>query len=236
MRAIWLCFLRMAASMRRDAMLAAVCLAPVFAGLLFRFAIPFFESVMTEHFLVTAVLSPYYGLIDVFTAMLPSTMFGFVSAMVFLEEADEKTAAYLFVTPLGKTGYLTARLGIPAAAAFSAVLVLLPLFRLMALSSAAVFLYALVGMLQGLTVALLIITFSSNRLEGMAVAKLSTLPAAGAAVPFFIRGNAQYMLCFLPSFWMGKAACKNRLLYMIPAAALSALWICVLLKRYQRKI
>lgn len=64
--------------------------------------------------------------------MLPSTMFCFVSAMVSLEEADEKTAAYLFITPLRITGYLCARFGIPAVTAFFVTAVLLPVFKLTA--------------------------------------------------------------------------------------------------------
>ena len=100
----------------------------------------------TKRLHMPAVLSPYYGLIDVIFAMLSPAMFCFAAAMVVLEETDEKTAAYLFVTPLERRGYLAARLGIPAA----------------------VLLFAAGGTLQGVIAALLILAFSSNKLEGMA--------------------------------------------------------------------
>lgn len=236
MRAIRLCFFQMLAYMRRDMMLFAACLAPVLAGLFFRFAIPFGEAVLTDWFHLSAVISPYYALIDVLFAMLSPAMFCFVPAMVSLEEADDKTAAYLFVTPLGKTGYLSARLAIPALAAFLVTVVLLPVFKLTAFSPAAILLLAAGGTLQGVIAALLILTFSSNKLEGMAVAKLSALTFLGAVIPFFVKGNAQYLLLPLPAFWIGKAACGNMLymLYMLPAFALSAIWIWFLLKRYLR--
>lgn len=134
MRAIRLSFFQMLTCMRRDLMLFAACLAPILAGLLFRFAIPFIEAALTDWLCRPSVLSPYYALIDLCFAMLSPAMFCFVSAMVALEEADEKTAAYLFVTPLGKNGYLAARLLVPSAAAFLITLVLLPLFKLTALS------------------------------------------------------------------------------------------------------
>ena len=111
MRSIRLSFLQMTAYMRRDMMLFAACLAPVLAGIFVRFAIPFLEEILTEYFHMAMIISPYYRLIDVFFAMLTPAMFCFVSAMVSLEEADEKTAIYLFVTPLRKTGYLSARFG-----------------------------------------------------------------------------------------------------------------------------
>lgn len=163
-------------------------------------------------------------------------MFCFISAMVCLEEADEKTAVYLFVTPLGKTGYLSARFGIPAVTAFLITIILFPAFKLTTFSPIAILLFAASGTLQGMIVALLVLTLSSNRLEGMAVTKLSTLTILGAVIPFFIKGNIQYVSFPLPSFWIGKAACENRLLYLLPAFALSAVWICILLKRYLRKM
>ncbi len=236
MRAIRFSFLQMLAYMRRDRMLFIVCLAPVPVGFAFRFAIPFLEAALTDWFHRSEIISPYYALIDAFFAMLSPTMFCFVSAMVSLEEADERTAAYLFVTPLGKNGYLVARFCIPSAAAFLVTVALLPVFKLTALPVIDVILLAAGGTLQGIMISLLILTISSNKLEGMAVAKLSGLLVFGAAIPFFIKDDLQYALFPLPTFWMGKAVCEDILLYMLPAFALSALWIFALLKRYLRKI
>lgn len=235
MRAIRAGFLQMLVFMRRDMMLFAACLTPVLAGLGIRLGIPFLEAVLTEWFSKPAVLSPYYALIDIFFAMLSPAMFCFVPAMVSLEEADERTAGYLFVTPLGRRGYLAARFGIPAAAAFLVAAVLLPVFRLSPLSPDRILGLAAGGALQGVIIALLIVTLSSNKLEGMAITKLSSLLIFGAAVPFFIRDRAQYLMSPLPSFWIGKAVFENMPFYMLPAFALSAVWICFLLRQYLRK-
>lgn len=236
MRAVRLCFLHMLACLRRDKMLLAACAAPVLAGLFFRFGIPFLEAVFTEWLRRPAVLSPYYRLIDVFFVMLSPAMFCFVAAMVSLEEADEKTAAYLFVTPLGKRGYLAARLGVPAGAAFFLNLILFPVFRLTNFLPAAAFLLAACGTLQGMIVALLVLAVSSNKLEGMAMTKLAMLTILGAILPFFVKGNLQYAAFALPSFWMGRAACGQGMLSLFPAFALSWVWIYFLLIRYQRKM
>lgn len=232
MKAIRLCFMQMLAYMRRDMMLFAACLAPILAGLLFRFAIPPLETALTDWFHVTAIISPYYALIDIFFAMLSPVMFCFVSAMVSLEEADEKTAVYLFVTPLGKKGYLIARFCIPSVMAFLVTAALLPVFRLTPLSPADILLLLAGGTLQGIIIALLITTLSSNKLEGMAVTKLSALMLFGAAIPFFVETEVQYVISPLPSFWIGKAVVENKPFYMVAAFALSAIWIFVLLKRY----
>lgn len=236
MKAIRLSFFQMMGYMKRDMMLFAACIAPIFAGLLFRFAVPFIEAALTEWLHVSAIIAPYYSLIDIFFVMLSPTMFCFVSAMVSLEEADEKTAVYLFVTPLGKTGYLSARFGVPAACAFLVSSALLPVFKLTHLSPIDIILLAAGGTLQGIIISLLILTFSSNKLEGMAVTKLSTLLIFAVAIPFFIKHNIQYVISLLPSFWIGKAILENKPFYMLPAFVLSAIWICILVRRYLRKI
>ena len=216
--------------------LFAACLTPILAGFLFRFATPLLETALTGWLHTPEVLPPYYALIDIFFAMLSPVMFCFISAMVSLEEVDEKTAAYLFVTPLGRNGYLAARFCIPAVAAFLVTVVLLPIFKLTSLSLINIVLFAAGGTLQGTIIALLILTFSTNKLEGMAVTKLSSLMIFGAAIPFFIKHNIQYVISLLPSFWIGKAAFENKLFYMLPAITLSMIWIFVLFKRYLRKI
>lgn len=236
MRAIRLSFFHMAVIMRRDMMLSVSCLAPVFAGVFFKFAIPYIEAVLTDGLHRTAIIAPYYGLVDILLAMLPPAMFCFVSAMVSLEEADEKTAAYLFITPLTKTGYLSARLGLPAVAAFFVTLILLPVFKLTALPSLTILLLTAGATLQGVIVALLILTISSNKLEGVAVAKLATLTVFGAAVPFFIQSNVQYAISPLPAFWIGKAILESRPVYMLPAFGLSIVWIFFFLKSIEADV
>ena len=236
MKAIRSSFFQMAAAMRRDMMLFVSCFSPILAGFFFRFAIPLLETALTDGFHMTAVISPYYKLLDILFAMLPSTMFCFVSAMISLEERDEKTAVYLFITPLTKTGYIFARFCVPSVIAFLATIILLPVFKLTAFSPLAILLLAAAGTLQGMLVALLVLTISSNKLEGMAVAKLSSLAVFGAVVPFFIKSDIQYIISPLSSFWIGKAILDDIPVYMLPAFVLSVIWICFLFKRYLRKI
>ena len=53
----------------------------------------------------TVISSVIFTLFGIIAATKIVSLNQFISAMVSLEEADEKTAVYLFVTPLGKTGY-----------------------------------------------------------------------------------------------------------------------------------
>ena len=99
----------------RDNMLWAVCLAPFITALLFRFGIPYAESLLCAYFQRQRILADYYLLFDLWLCLTPSYMLCFASAMVMLTERDENMAGYMAVTPVGKTGYVLSRLIFPAA-------------------------------------------------------------------------------------------------------------------------
>ena len=114
--------------------------------------------------------------------------------------------------------------------------ILLPVFKLTALSAVEVLLLSGTGALQGIIIALLIVTLSTNKLEGMAVTKMSTLTILGAFAPYFVRGRISYILSFLPSFWIGKTIYDHKFIFMIPAILAAFLWIYILMKKFLRKL
>lgn len=236
MKAVRLSFMQMLLFVRRDRILFLSCLAPIFAGFFFKFGIPAFEKTLIDWSDVPTILTPYYGLFDSFLSMLTPTMFCFVAAMVMLEEHDDRIEQYLFVTTLGRKGYVISRIGLPAAMAFIVTFISLPLFKLTPLSIIKISFLSIMGALQGMIIALLIVTLSTNKLEGMAVTKISTLTILGALVPYFVPSPIQYALSFLPSFWVGKGIMDYRPIYMLMAVLLAALWIVLLMKKYLKKI
>lgn len=225
-------FLQMLSSIRKDMMLFAACLAPVLAGLVFRFGIPQAEKRLCDFMGKTVVLTPYYELFDIALGILAPVMFCFVAAMVILEERDEKQVKYLIVTPLGKRGYLFSRFGIPFFISVLVTLILISIFKLTKLALWTMLFLSVFGAMLGMIVALMIVTLSSNKLEGMAVSKLATLTMIGFMVPYFIGDKVQYILAPLPSFWMGKVIYHGNPFFILPGIAMALVWIGVLMKRF----
>ncbi|MGN0715341.1 MAG: ABC transporter permease [Anaerovoracaceae bacterium] len=230
MREIRLSFFLMLKLIRKDRMLFAAGLAPLLAGIAIRYGIPLAEDWLVRLTGMSTALSPYYGLFDIFFASLTPVMFCFIAAMVMLEERDDHIDRYLFATTLGKSGYFISRIGIPALAAFAVTAILLPAFHLTDLSAGATLFLSLAGTLQGVIIALLIVTISTNKLEGMAVTKLSSLMILGAVIPYFLPSPYCFGFAFLPSFWMGKAMIDGEIAYLLPAigiagAEAAGLWI-----------
>lgn len=231
MRAIGLSFFHMLKLIRPDRMLLAAGLAPLLAGTAIRYAVPFAEGSLVRLTGAQAVLAPYYGLLDLFLACLTPAMFCFIAAMAMLEERDDHIDRYLSATALGRNGYYISRIVLPALAVFVVTAILLPVFHLAPLSVGAILLLSLAGSLQGVIIGLLIITLSSNKLEGMAVTKLSSLMMLGAVIPYFVPAPFCFGFSFLPSFWMGKGVLENCLLYLLPSIAAGGCWVPALWMR-----
>ena len=95
---------------------------------------------------------------------------------------------------------------------------------------------ALLGSVQAIIVSLMIITLSGNKLEGMAVTKLSALTLLGIPVPFFIDSYYQFAVGFLPSYWVAKAVQNEAVLYFPIALVVALIWYYFLIKRLFRKL
>lgn len=217
-------------------MLIAVCFAPVLTGLLFRFGIPFLESQLCAYFQVETILVPYYLLFDLFLCIVTPYIFCFVSALVMLTEYDENMASYLSVTPVGKRGYIVSRLILPAALSFFAAVLLMLVFSLTVWTLPLLLVACLLSCLLSIAVALLIVSLSHNRVEGMAMGKLTGLFLLGLFVPFFLDSWAQFLFSLLPSFWVAKLCTEADMIYLLPALLTAVLWIWALYRKFERKL
>ncbi|MDY5022147.1 MAG: ABC transporter permease [Blautia sp.] len=236
MRAIRLSFFHMLEMVKHDKMLFAALLSPVLAGTAIHFGVPFAEKMLIQMTGSTKVLSPYYSLFDIFFASLTLVMFCFISSMVVLEERDDHIDRYLFITGLGRRGYFISRMILPAILALVITVILLPMFALIKWSAAEVLLLSLTSGLQGIVLSLLIVTLSSNKLEGMAVTKLSSLIMFGAVVPFFVPAPIDLCAFFLPSYWMGKAVVEGKPIVMLLSVLVAVIWILILKRKNDRKM
>lgn len=223
-------------TLRADLMLFFMLPVPLLAVVAFRVLIPIVEGLLTAYFRVPALLSPYYLAIDLLSASIAPLMLAYVSIMVVLEERDDGLARYLAVTPLGRMGYLLSRIGVPVlfGAAYT-----VPLLAFLSLTRPAlwlIFLLALAGGLSGAIAALLVPSLAENKVEGMAITKLSTLLMLGLFVPFFVSGPLRFLATPLPSFWMAELALSGRAWYFLPVLGAAAVWLWALWRRFSRKI
>lgn len=146
---------------KSDPMMFAACFTPFVMGALIKFGIPFLERI------TDCSLQEYYPIFDLLLSIMAPVLLCFAFAMITLEEIDDKVSRYFSITPLGKSGYLFTRLGVPSIISAVIAFIVLLLFSLEKLSIGMTICLALLGSVQAIIVSLMIITLSSNKLEGM---------------------------------------------------------------------
>ena len=215
---------------KSDPMMFAACFTPFVMGALIKFGIPFLERITDFS------LQAYYPIFDLLLSIMAPVLLCFAFAMITLEEIDDKVSRYFSITPLGKSGYLFTRLGVPSIISAVIAFIVLLLFSLEKLSIGMTICLALLGSVQAIIVSLMIITLSSNKLEGMAVTKLAALTLLGIPAPFFIDSYYQFSVGFLPSFWVAKAMQNEAVLYFSIGLVVALVWYYFLTKRLFRKL
>ena len=197
-----------------DNMLWIILIVPLLAAVALGIGIPYVESLLFAYY-QQAILVNYYLLFDIVMIIMTPYMFCFVSALVVLTERDENMLVYTAITPIGKNGYIFSRLGLPMLVSIPISLVLLFSFDLTTWNFSMALIVSLASGLMSVAVALFIISFSHNRVEGLAMGKLSGLLLIGLFIPFFIFDNSQYLFSLFPSFWIAKLVIDNNLWYFI---------------------
>ncbi len=233
LRAAFMQFLR---AIWADAMLAACLFAPIATALVLRYGVPALEGAIGGGSAAGTVLAPYYALFDLFLSSITPLMLCFSGVMVVLEELDDGTAKYLMVTPLRRAGYLTSRLVFLTALSVPYNVALVAVFSLSAMPFHLNLLAAVVNALVSVSVAMLVIGLAKNKVEGMALIKLSGFFLLGYIAAYFLAQPVAFAAGVLPGYWLALMARDNAPLWALPAAAVALLWIVGLYGRFRRRV
>jgi fluoroquinolone transport system permease protein len=213
-----------------------ICFAPILYILLLRYGLPIAEKILIEYIDLKDLLSPYYLMLDLFIAVLTPTMFSYAAAMVILGEIDDGITNYFAITPVGKEGYLISRLVFPLIFSLFITIIALKVYSLTVILLNETFIISIMSTILGYIMCMIVISMSSNKVEGLAVMKLSGLLLMGIPVPFFITGDIQYIASFLPSLWLSKYAVEDNNIYLALYFFVSAMWVLVLNKKFKSKL
>ena len=194
----------------KDKMTYVVLAAPMLCGLILYYGIEAAEMLLCGLLQKEEVLIPYMELFYLLMLSTPALMLSYVAIMIVLDELDEGTAKYLCVTPLGKWGYLFSRFGLAGGVSIPYTVLLgclFPMAKISLVSIISIVVILLIGIMfagVGVIIALLVTVFSGNKVEGMAIMKLSGLLLIGMAIPYFAKGVVYYVGMVLPTFWIGE--------------------------------
>lgn len=113
---------------------------------------------------------------------------------------------------------------------------IIPVFSLIHIDLKTILIMIVSTVLSGFITSLLVIAISSNKVEGMAIGKLSGGFGMILFVPLIIKGPVQYVFSLFPMFWIGKYIQDETWIALPLSLILFVGWIYCLMRKFRKKI
>jgi fluoroquinolone transport system permease protein len=185
----------------RDLILLILLPLPFLLALILRFGFPYLSQYISQ-WIDLYIYSP---LILIFLIVMGPLLTGMVSGLMLVDEADENIIPAIAATPLGRRGYMFYRLTAPFVWTF---LILLPVPLLSGLVEINYFIYIPIIFTASLGApleALLIAVPAKNKIEAMAIGKVTGVLFIAPFIGWFSRAPWKFFAGILPTFWVSES-------------------------------
>ncbi len=184
-------------NMRRDPMYIFFAFYPVILGTIGYFLIPYIEEQSPG--------TPWANILAMLFIILTGYIFGALTAFTLLDDKDDNVLMSLKITPISVKYYVIIKLAISFIFGFIATLAIIYGTGFLSNTSfLVIFLIGIVGAIQGPGVALIVNSFSENKVEGFVIMKLSGLIIIFPVIAFFVSGFIQNLLGIAPGYWAAR--------------------------------
>lgn len=225
--------------MVRDKMYLVFALYPVILGVTGYFLIDYIEARVEPSNLAPEIVA-------MFLILMTGYIFGALIAFTLLDDKDDLVLMSLKITPISVKSYVIVKLVVAFIFGFIATLVItLATNFLPDASFWHIILISFVGALQAPGVALIVNSFSSNKVEGFVVMKLSGLILILPVIAFFVMDWQEVFLVFAPGFWPARLIQMellpqfdtnfNYAMYFILGVIYNMLFLSLFMKIYTKK-
>ncbi|MGB3632625.1 MAG: hypothetical protein WA982_01145 [Rubrobacteraceae bacterium] len=228
-------------SIRRDSLLIYMLVIPPIMVLAVRLIVPWLTERLAVSFGFDLV--PYHPmLLSFFFVLQLPLLFGLLVGLLILDERDDDTLTALRVTPISMTGYALYRGGAATLLSTLYVIIALPLTGLAppSLVLAVIPIAVLSGIMAPLF-GLVLATFASNKVEGLALMKALGIFLLGPLAAYFIDSNWQLLFGILPTYWPVRAFWAaseggNFWPYFLVGLTYNLALVVLLLRRFREKV
>lgn len=183
---------------RTDPVLMASILGPVLLIAISRYALPPLFDWIEKIYSLS--LSEHNAFVSLFLLAVIPILIGSLTGLLMLDDRDENMMAYLAVTPLARVGYIRYRLLFPSLL----TLLMGSLYILMSGMEQVrpeAFYSVVVFLLEAPLIAMVLIVFASNKVEGLALTKATGLLFAGPVAAYVVPDPWTYVGALIPTYW-----------------------------------
>ncbi|MGO4347686.1 hypothetical protein AB4Z45_19555 [Paenibacillus sp. MCAF9] len=191
-----------ARQIRMDPMLMASLFGPLAIIVVARYVFPPLSDWIQEQY--GFLLMDYSNFAVTFLMLVIPLLPGTMAGLLMLDERDENMIAYYAITPFTRKGYFLYRLLLPCALAISLASLFILLSGMAKIQIESLYTIVLLT-LEAPCLALFLATFASNKVEGLALSKISGLLFAGPIIAAFTPLPWQYLGAWIPSYWPAKS-------------------------------
>lgn len=234
MRAIRVLGSSMIKSIARDSFMLFILSIPILIAVLFRIVMPILNGYFLEYF----SLSDYYNFVTIFIIVMGPMMSGMVIGFNLLDDRDENILTYMAITPIRKEGYLLFKVFAPMLAVFGQSIMILLIFNIGNIYVLKLIPLIMICALETPMYALLMASYASNKVEGLALGKLMGISLMGPFISHFLPSSWRFLAGILPSFWICEtyfSTGSNYLLFLIIGMILHFLMLWWTLRLFMRR-
>jgi fluoroquinolone transport system permease protein len=178
--------------------------------------------------------------------LMSGIIFGAISGFSMLDDADDGVLFSLKVTPISTMYFVSVKLSMTFIFSLIATTALLFITGLLTeLSLLNAIMIVLLSSLQAPFIALIMATFSSNKVEGFVIMKLTGLTLIGPIVSLFLTDWTELLLSIFPGFFPSRMLMmeitnisytfSSPIMYFIIGCIVNGLFITFLFRMYQKK-
>lgn len=178
----------------RDKSLLLLLFVPFLILLILRTLIPYLSGLVP-------VLQDYYLLITALTAIVSSIFPGFILAFIILDEKEQYLTDVFRILPWSLNRILMVRIVLSSLTGFTYSLLILTFSGLYDFSHIQVIYTSLLNSFAPPFMALLVLIFSQNKIEGVVYAKVFNFILMIPLVTFFINEPWRFIMGIIPNFW-----------------------------------
>lgn len=223
-------------NMLRDRLYLFFSLYPVILGTIGYFLVPYIEEQSPG--------TMWGNILAMFFILITGFVFGALIAFTLLDDKDDNVLMSLKITPISVRTYVGVKLLISFIFGLIATIAIIYGTGFLENSSfGIIILISIVGALQGPGIALIVNSFSENKVEGFVIMKLSGLILILPVVAFFVTGWVQNLLGIAPGYWAARiielelvpSEEGSALLTFIAGVTYNMVFLWLLMKLYFRK-
>jgi fluoroquinolone transport system permease protein len=223
----------------RDPMLIMSIAAPVLLWLILEFVYPLAADFALSEWDVDIL--PYFMATSVILMTLIPMLLGMVFGFILLDERDGGLIMAISVTPLGKSGYILLRMGLPVGYSFICLLVFVILLDIA--PQLGVGQHVALAFLLSLSAPIMLLflgAFASNKVEGLAVSKGFGLLLVAVPIGLFAPDPFHWFGAYSPLFWVGKAYFSETfaefVFYYLPGLLFHIVLLLLLSKKFRKRM